>query len=304
MPMVLIMSACQPAVSGNQESSINLEQERTSIAVCLTATSPPPEPETPESATTTAEMEESNMGCQDTQGRIIAEEMVTEYLPNPLKYRIYLPPCYSDQTPMRYPLLIMLHGQSFNDDQWDRLGLDEAADEMISSGEAAPFIAVMPWEEYQLQAPQDSGFGLAIVNSLIPSIDQRLATCSDRNCRVVGGISRGAAWAMRLGLTDWQVFGGIGAHSFPPFGGDVYELPYWVQTIPADQRPRIYIDIGASDQFFEPAAGFEQQLTQLRIPHVWNIFPGTHEEAYWQSHIGDYLRWYVQSWKGLSESSE
>ena len=146
-----------------------------------------------------------------------------------------------------------------------------------------------------------SSFGNMIVNSLIPSIDQRYATCAERECRAIGGISRGAAWAMRLGLTHYQVFGAIGAHSFPPFGGDVYRLPYWQQEIPAEQQPRIYIDIGTHDQFFEPAVGFVEQLTRLRMRHAWNLFPGGHDEAYWQSHIEDYLGWYVLPWKNNAD---
>jgi len=34
----------------------------------------------------------------------------------------------------------------------------------------------------------------------------------------------------------------------------------------------------------------------LNIPHEWHLFTGYHEEAYWQSHLEQYLRWYTQDW--------
>lgn len=303
--LALVMSACLPTIPVSQPATVDEIQDTTNVGVCWTATISPLESvlETPTfELTATSTPSATPTGCQETLGRVESKELVSTFLPNPLKYRIYLPPCYSNQPEKRYPMLILLHGQGFNEDQWDRLGIDEAADKLITSGEIPAMIIVMPWEEYHLQAPRDSGFGSAIVDSLIPEIDQQHATCSVRTCRAIGGISRGAAWAMRLGLTNWQTFGTIGAHSLPPFGGDIYELPYWLQEIPADQTLNIYIDIGVLDPYYEPALEFEQRLTELRISHSWNLFSGTHDEIYWQSHIETYLHWYANSWKALSEN--
>jgi len=298
--IILALAACQQADTGKPEPASNPDHGQTPLPVCYTPTTFMPDSQAGEdtaSLSPTQTPESIEPACQETKGRVEVREIAVDVLPHPLKFRIYLPPCFGSQQKTRYPLLILLHGQGFNDDQWDRLGLDEAADAMINSGEAPQFIAVMPFEEYHLLSPQESGFGTAIINMMIPTVDLNYSTCSERNCRAIGGISRGAAWAMHLGMTNWQVFNAIGAHSFPPFGGDVYQLPYWVQAIPAEQQPHIYIDIGVNDQYYEPAAGFEAQLTQLRVPHSWTLWPGSHDETYWQSHIKDYLRWYVQAWK-------
>ena len=65
-------------------------------------------------------------------------------LPLPLSYRIYLPPCYDEMEDARYPVLYLIHGQNFNDDQWDRLGVDESADALIAAEEMSPLLIVMP----------------------------------------------------------------------------------------------------------------------------------------------------------------
>ena len=40
----------------------------------------------------------------------------------PQLFLIYLPPCYDQKTNQRYPVLYLLHGQTYIDDQWVRLG--------------------------------------------------------------------------------------------------------------------------------------------------------------------------------------
>ena len=84
--------------------------------------------------------------CTETRGRFEFQEIQTELMTHPLQFRVYLPPCYDFDSQSRYPVLYYLHGQSFNDDQWDRLGADEALDELIADGEVKPFIIVMPKE--------------------------------------------------------------------------------------------------------------------------------------------------------------
>ena len=73
--------------------------------------------------------------CSETRGRFEFQEIQTTLMTHPLSFRVYLPPCYDFDESTRYPVLYFLHGQSFNDDQWDRLGADEALDELIAEGE-------------------------------------------------------------------------------------------------------------------------------------------------------------------------
>jgi enterochelin esterase-like enzyme len=237
------------------------------------------------------------LACWREGGRIESASLRTDDLPLPLEYTVYLPPCYDQQPERRYPALYLIHGQNYNNDQWDRLGADEAADTLIASGEVAPFIIVMP-RDRSWDQPTEDLFGQVVAEELVPEIDRRYRTLAERQQRAVGGLSRGAGWAVHLGLSYWELFSAIGGHSLPVFWTDTGKIRGWLAEIPPDQLPRIYLDIGEKDrpQILASARWFEDLLTELGIPHEWYLFTGYHEEAYWQAHVADYLRWYARDW--------
>ena len=228
---------------------------------------------------------------------MVLRELETDLLRQPLEFRVYLPACYSELPERSYPVLYLIHGQSFNDDQWDRLGADEMMDQLVREGEIAPFLIVMPRDREWTQ-PDVDGFGKAVIEVLLPYIDETYRTLPDRQNRAVGGLSRGASWAIHFGLKYWQLFGSFGGHSPPVFWGDVRTVKRWLDEIPAEEMPRIFLDIGINDrpEIMESAVWFEKLLTQRNIAHEWYLFTGYHEEKYWYEHVEQYLRWYAQDW--------
>lgn len=267
-----------------------------SAATQLTLT-PSPAPLPTATATPRPSATPTALTCWQQGGRIEQGQLETDLLRQPLDYRIYLPPCYAELPEQHYPLLLLIHGQSYTDDQWDRLGVDETADRLIASGELTPFLILMPRDREWTQSNVDP-FGQAVIEVLLPYIDQAYRTLPDRPYRAVGGLSRGASWAIHFGLSHWQLFGAIGAHSPPVFWSDVPHVKRWLDDIPAESMPRIFMDIGKNDrpEIMESAVWFEKVLTERNIPHEWYQFSGYHEEAYWQSHLELYLRWYAAEW--------
>jgi enterochelin esterase-like enzyme len=214
-----------------------------------------------------------------------------------MEYTVYLPPCYEQQPERRYPVLYLIHGQNYNNDQWDRLSADETAGALIARGEISPFILIMPRDRSWAQ-PSEDQFGRVLADQLVPYIDEHYRTLPERGYRAVGGLSRGAGWAVHLGLSRWDLFGAIGAHSLPVFWADTGHIRQWLDAIPDDELPRIYLDIGEKDRpsILASAKWFESMLSEEDIPHEWHLFPGYHEEAYWQAHVDGYLRWYALGW--------
>jgi enterochelin esterase-like enzyme len=208
-----------------------------------------------------------------------------------LQARVHLPPCYESSGKTRYPVLYLLHGQGFTSDQWERLGFIESADKRVLAG-SQPFIIVLPAEENTAANPFESGFGSALSSALVPQVDATYATCPQRTCRAIGGLSRGASWAVTIGLKNWGQFGIIGAHSFPPFFGLDRELPGLLSSIAPGQTPHMYLDIGFDDPYRAPAAAFEAILTRYGIPHEYYLNAGGHDEAYWGKHVPAYVEWY------------
>ena len=233
---------------------------------------------------------------QPLQGQVISGEVPTSLLKKPLSYLVYLPPGYDSQSAHRYPVLYLLHGQGSTNDQWVRLGITTTADRLIGAGSIAPMLIVMPYEADAVM-PEQTNFGEAVVSVLVPWIDAHYPTQADRVARAIGGLSRGAAWAVRLGLMDWQTFGAIGAHSFPEFYGDGTLIPEWLAAIPPASYPRFYLDIGRSDPGIQLVVDFEAYLTAQGIPHEFHMYTGYHEENYWQTHLEYYLRWYAAGWQ-------
>jgi hypothetical protein len=66
--------------------------------------------------------------------------------------------------------------------------------------------------------------------------------------RAIGGLSRGAGWALRLGFTRWDLFSVIGLHSLAVLQSDASQIDKWIGDIPPAHRPQVFMDIGENDQ--------------------------------------------------------
>ena len=236
-------------------------------------------------------------GCVEREGGIETQELSDPGLSRPLTYRIYFPPCYDSARPEGYPVVFLLHGQSMTEAVWEELGIRETADRLIRDKETVPFLIVMPREEYFLQEFKESEFDNALIEVLLPAAAESYNISLDRTCRAIGGISRGASWAMLLGWVHWEDFGAIGAHSVPnaPFSSS--RLRALKEAIPSGSLLRIGIDIGESDRYFKGAQQLHTLLDRFDIPHEWQVETGAHNTDYWRAHLEDYLRWYAAGWE-------
>lgn len=104
----------------------------------------------------------------------------------------------------------MLHGQEYNQDQFKDLGLAQAADALAEQGRA--MIIIMP-KMPDYNTPVEQLTLEYFEKDLIPYIDETFRTLASKEARAVGGISRGANWAVRVGIEFPLLFGKIGLHS-------------------------------------------------------------------------------------------
>lgn len=245
---------------------------------------PPPPTDTPPPTPLT---------CLTQPGRV--EEKALETTDPPQLYFIYLPPCYDEKTDQRYPVLYLLHGQTYTADQWIRLGAVKALDDLILSGETQPFLVVFPDDRYW-NLPPGAGFGQRLMENLLPYIDSTYRTLPDRRHRAIGGLSRGAGWALRLGFTRWDLFSVIGLHSLAVLQGDASKLDRWIEEIPPAHRPQVFMDIGENDQESDMARAVEASFNENGLAHEWRLYSGAHTEAYWSAHVGEYIEWYAEQW--------
>jgi enterochelin esterase-like enzyme len=214
----------------------------------------------------------------------------------PQEFYVYLPPCYDENTKTHYPVLYLLHGQTYTYDQWIRLGAVNTLDRLIHSGEIEPFIVVFPDDRYW-NIPFGTGFGQRLIEDIIPYIDSTYRTIPERDQRAIGGLSRGAGWALRLGLTRWDLFSVIGLHSLAVLQGDGSKIERWVTNVPPDAPPGIFMDIGNRDPELTMARFVETTLNENDLSHEWHLYHGAHTEEYWRAHVEEYIRWYAEQWK-------
>lgn len=229
--------------------------------------------------------------CPESQGTVSREELQSQARDGQtMPFRLYLPPCYATFTWQRYPVLYLIHGVNMNEDTWIDLGVADTADSLITQGQAPPFIIVMP------RAPDDIRFTESVAFDLVPAMDAGYRTLPDRYYRALGGMSRGAGWTVRIGFQYPHLFGSLGLHSLAIMLADENKVVGWLNKLPDDKLPRIYMDIGKSDPLLNSATWLDQALTARFVTHEWRLNPGRHELQYWRSHLLEYLQWYTAAW--------
>ncbi len=228
--------------------------------------------------------------CAERRGRVTSLEVPSATLHYDIDTLVYVPPCYSaDQR--RYPALYLIHGLSFTEAQWVRLGIADAADKLILGGDIAPLIIVLPRDRLDVRLDP------AFVKDLVPYIDSHYRTLDAPEYRAIGGLSRGGGWSIRLGLHYPETFGRIGAHSPAIFYGDEKYLLQWTRAIlKRSARPAIYIDVGDGDGQRQSAFWLDQVFTSVGLKHTYLVQSGGHSEKYWSAHVADYLRFYAAGW--------
>ncbi len=229
--------------------------------------------------------------CLSQPGELQSGEVQTNGAPT--AFIIYLPPCYDYFTDQHYPVIYLLNGQTYSGDQWVRLGAPAAADRLILSGQAAPFIIVFPDDRYW-NVTQGDYFGQFLVNDIVPYIDGNFRTLADREHRAVGGLSRGGGWALNILFTRPDVFGSVGLHSPAVLVDDRPNIELRIRDFPPESWPRLYLDTGDNDHERGFNTMLEELLTRYEIPHEWHLNTGAHDEAYWSEHAQEYLEWYVE----------
>lgn len=230
-----------------------------------------------------------------TRGWIVSDQISGEPLEEALPFWAYLPPGYGQNPDQRYPALYLLHGLNFDENQWKNLGLAAAMDALIAAEKIPPFIVILP-RIPNISTYPSSYNARIFANYLIPYVDARYQTLPERDSRAIGGLSRGAAWALRIGMQDGEFFSRIGLHSLSMTGE---EINTWVSKLKAlnpQDQPALYMDAGNGDEDQNSAQFLSYQLNHESIPHLFILLEGDHNTDYWAEHLSDYLQWYSSGW--------
>lgn len=246
---------------------------------------------------------QAHSACPATSGNLehLTFESEVMRIVHPVEgYFVYTPPCYVRDTGRRYPTIWLLHGAQRDETQWVNIGLIEAADQMIASGEIPPVIIVLAdgiHAQGEYTAPPGSGlpFDDYLLRELMPRVQQGFRTLDHRSYRAIGGISRGGEWALLEASRHPDIFGSVGGHS-AAIGSPTNTGPELAPRL-AGRELRIWVDVGSGDSLLANVASLDSSLNDLDTAHEYRVFPGGHNESYWRAHLASYLRWYTEPWR-------
>ena len=205
----------------------------------------------------------------------------------------------------RYPVLYLQHGMGEDETGWSKQGhMQHIMDNAIHSGRAVPMIVVM--ESGDIKAPFNfagggsnrqgfSDYGASfypvLLNDLIPYIDSRFRTCTDREHRAMAGLSWGGHQTFDVVLTHMDKFSYMGAFSGAIFGLDVNTAydGVFARADEFNKRMHYVLLTAGSEENFGTAALVES-LKKIGVNAEYSESPGTaHEWLTWRRGLNEFI---------------
>ncbi|HSP90994.1 MAG TPA: alpha/beta hydrolase-fold protein [Vicinamibacterales bacterium] len=142
------------------------------------------------------------------------------------RMHVYTPPGY-EAGDQKYPVFYLLHGAGDNDDAWTSVGrAGFILDNLIAAGRAVPMIVVMP-AGHQPPGEGAASTGAAaalapsginrftqeLVADVMPHVERRYRTLTDRPHRAIAGLSMGGSQTLDIAFRHLARFAYIGVFS-------------------------------------------------------------------------------------------
>jgi enterochelin esterase-like enzyme len=213
-------------------------------------------------------------------GTITAASFRSATLREDLAYNVYLPAGYANSA-KRYPVIYLLHGRGDSMAAWTQL--KGRLDELIATGEIPPTIAVMPDAPWSSRASYyvDSQYKGAVpgrpvetafIRDLLPHVDSKYRTVSDRSGRAIAGYSMGGAGALRYSMAHPDLFG----------ASIVLSPAVYSPLPPVDSSAR---EFGAFGEGKDPFS--ETAYRKLNYPAAFKTFAKTGLQSHMFIAVGD-----------------
>ena len=154
---------------------------------------------------------------KEKASEIIAEIMWSEVMELHWNYRVYIPKEYGENLDKNYPTLYVLHGWGgnlTNTSDETRIDSKSVLDNLIDNKEIKPMIVVFVdgFNSFYVDGPTFK-MKSAIVKDLIPFIDSKYRTLSNKSSRAIAGISMGGYGALNIALSNSEIFASVGLMS-------------------------------------------------------------------------------------------
>jgi enterochelin esterase-like enzyme len=221
-------------------------------------------------------------------------------------YYVYTPPGYDAAKKTAYPVLYLLHGFSDDASAWTAVGhANVILDNLISTGKVKPMIVVMPlgygtmemihlgrnaWSHPDVRAENFKRFTEALLNEVMPQVENEYRIAKDRNSRAIAGLSMGGSESLLTGLNHLDQFAWIGAFSS---GGipDDFDKDFPGLDGKANQQIRLlWIACGTDDHLITLNRNLRAWLKSEGIQHIDIETPGEHTWMVWRRNLVEFAQ--------------
>ena len=226
-------------------------------------------------------------------GKLEMAEYDSKTVGNKRKALVYLPPGYTAET--KYPVLYLLHGIGGDEEEWHRGGHPEVIlDNLIADKKAVPMIVVLPNGRAQPNdraegnvysaAPAFEKFEQDLLKDLIPFIESKYSTKTDRENRALAGLSMGGGQSLNFGLSHLDTFAWIGGFSSAPNTKSPEQLA--PDPAKATQMLKLlWISGGDRDGLLNIGQRTHAYLKEKNVPHIWHLDSGGHDFKVWKNDL-------------------
>lgn len=209
------------------------------------------------------------------------------------KTLVYTPPGFDKKK--KYPVFYLLHGIGGDEKEWFRgASPQNILDNLYAEGKIQPMIVVMPNGRAMkddratgnVMAPDKvqafATFEKDLLNDLIPFIEKKYPTLTDKDNRAIAGLSMGGGQSLNFGLGNLDKFSWVGGFSSAPNTKVPQELVPDIEA--AKQKLRLlFISCGDADGLIGFSKRTHDYLYQNDVPHIYYLEAGGHDFKVWKN---------------------
>lgn len=235
--------------------------------------------------------EQEKMGIP--KGKIDTVKYDSKTVGNMRKALVYTPPGFDKK--QKYPVFYLLHGIGGDEKEWFKgASPQNILDNLYAEGKIQPMIVVMPNGRAMkddratgnIMAPDKvqafATFEKDLLNDLIPFIEKKYPTLTDKDNRAIAGLSMGGGQSLNFGLGNLDKFSWVGGFSSAPNT----KVPHELVPNPEEAKKKLkllFISCGDADGLIGFSKRTHDYLYQNDVPHIYYLEAGGHDFKVWKN---------------------